>query len=305
MADFVSNFWNWFVIVLVVLSIAFCWIIILSQSRKGQQSGEVKTTGHVWDENLQEMNNPIPRWWVWMFYITLIFSTIYLALYPGLGTFQGFFGWSSKGEYQAELDKAEEIYGPQFNRFLGEDLTAVATDPEALQMGKRLYATYCTQCHGSDARGARGYPNLTDNDWLYGGEPETIKTTLAKGRQGMMPAWGEVIGNEGVFNVSAYVQSLSGREVDPIVAAKGAEIFKTNCAACHGPEGKGLQAMGAPNLTDKVWLYGGSTKRIRESISKGRSGKMPAHGEFLGEAKVHLLAGYIYSLSQKKGESGE
>lgn len=302
MADFVSDFWNWFVIVLSVLSIIFCWFIVLSQSQKGQFTGEVKPTGHVWDENLQELNNPMPRWWLMMFYITLVFGTIYLALYPGLGTFQGFLGWSSKGQYETEVTKSEETYGPLYNRYLEQDLKVVAADPEAQKMGKRLFSSYCTQCHGSDARGARGYPNLTDNDWLYGGKPETIKATIMSGRAGMMPAWGEIIGNEGVFNVTAYIESLSGREVDVLVAARGKEVFATTCAACHGADATGMQAMGSPNLTDKVWLHGGSNKRIAETISKGRQGVMPPHGEFLGEAKVHLLAAYVYSLSMDKKE---
>ncbi len=302
MADFVSDFWNWWVIVLTVLGILFCWWLVISQSKKGQISGEVQPTGHVWDETLQEMNNPLPRWWLMMFYITLVFGSVYLILYPGLGSFQGLLGWSEVNQYEREVKKAEETYGPLFNKFLNQDLKAVAADPEALKMGKRLFQTYCTVCHGSDARGARGFPNLTDNDWLYGGDPETIKTTIMNGRQGMMPAWGEILGNEGVFNVAAYVESLSGREVDPVVAAKGKEIFEKNCVACHGKDAKGTKAMGAPNLTDNIWLHGGSHKRILETITKGRQGKMPAHGEFLGEAKVHLLAAYIYSLSHKGGK---
>ena len=302
MADFVSDFWNWYVIILSVLSVAACWWLVLSQSKKGQFSGEVKSTGHVWDEDLQEMNNPLPRWWLMMFYITLVFATIYLALYPGLGTFQGLLGWSQKDQYDREVQKAEEKYGPIFNKFVDQDLAVVAADPEAQKIGKRLFSTYCTQCHGSDARGARGYPNLTDNDWLWGGEPEAIKTTISDGRIGMMPPWGEIIGNEGVFNVTAYIESLNGREVDVVVAAKGKETFATTCAACHGPEAKGQPMMGAPDLTDKVWLHGGSNKRIMETISKGRQGEMPPHGEFLGEAKVHLLAAYVYSLSSREKE---
>ena len=302
MADFVSDFWNWYVIILSVLSVAACWWLVLSQSKKGQMSGEVKSTGHVWDEDLQEMNNPLPRWWLMMFYITLVFATIYLALYPGLGSFQGLLGWSQKDQYDREVQRAEENYGPIFNKFVDQDLAVVAADPEAQKIGKRLFSTYCTQCHGSDARGARGYPNLTDNDWLWGGEPEAIKTTISDGRIGMMPPWGEIIGNEGVFNVTAYIESLNGREVDVVVAAKGKETFATTCAACHGPEAKGQPMMGAPDLTDKVWLHGGSNKRIMETISKGRQGEMPPHGEFLGEAKVHLLAAYVYSLSSREKE---
>ena len=298
MADFVSDFWNWFVIITTVLSIVACWWFVISQSKKGQLSGEVKSTGHVWDEDIQEMNNPLPRWWLIMFYITLVFGSVYLALYPGLGTFQGFLGWSQDGQYQREVAKADETYGPIFNKFSDQDLIAVAADPEAQEIGKRLFSTYCTQCHGSDARGARGYPDLTDNDWLYGGEPETIKTSIMAGRAGIMPPWGEVLGNEGVFDVTAYIESLTGREVDAVVAVKGKEIFSTTCAACHGPDAKGIPMMGAPNLTDDVWLHGGSRKRIMESIAQGRQGQMPPHAEFLGEAKVHLLAAYVYSLSE-------
>lgn len=297
MADFVSDFWNWFVIIITVLSVVFCWFIVLTQAKKGQFEGEVKPTGHVWDETLQEMNNPMPRWWLMMFYITLVFGTIYLVLYPGLGNFQGLLGWSQANQYDREVATAEETYGPLFNRYLEQDLKVVAADPEAHEMGKRLFSSYCIQCHGSDARGARGYPNLTDNDWLYGGDPKTIKATIMSGRSGMMPAWGEIIGNEGVFNVTAYIESLSGRDVDALVAAKGKEVYATTCAACHGADAKGIQVMGAPDLTDKVWLHGGSNKRIMETISAGRQGVMPPHGEFLGEAKVHLLAAYVYSLS--------
>lgn len=302
MADFVSDFWNWYVIILSVLSVAACWWIVLSQAKKGQFTGEVKSTGHVWDETLQEMDNPMPRWWLMMFYITLAFASVYLVLYPGLGNFQGLWGWSQANQYEREVQKAEERYGPIFNKFAGQDLAAVATDPEAQKIGKRLFSTYCTQCHGSDARGARGYPNLTDNDWLFGGEPETIKTSIMDGRNGMMPPWGEILGNEGVFNVTAYIESLNGRDVDTLVAAKGKEVFATTCAACHGADAKGITMMGAPDLTDKVWLHGGSNKRIMETIAKGRQGKMPPHGEFLGEAKVHLLAAYVYSLSLENKE---
>jgi len=302
MADFTSNFWSWFIIIVTVLSILFVWLLVITQSKKGQMSGEIQSTGHVWDENIQELNTPMPRWWLIMFYMALVFGTIYLALYPGLGAFKGLLGWSETGQYDREMQKAEKTYGPLFNRFLGQDLKTVAADPEANKMGERLFSTYCTQCHGSDARGARGFPNLTDNDWLYGGDPKTIETTILHGRNGMMPAWGKIIGNEGVFNAAAYVQSLSGRDVDPVAAAKGKKIFSTTCAACHGADAKGTQAMGAPNLTDKIWLHGGSDKRIKETITKGRQSHMPAHEEFLGKAKVHLLAAYVYSLSHQKKE---
>ncbi len=299
MADFVNEFWNWFVIVLTVLSMIACWWLVISQSKKGQKplTGEVKSTGHIWDEDLQELNNPLPRWWLYLFYITLYFGSAYLILYPGLGAFQGLLGWSQLKEYQEEITKAENSYGPIFNKFVDQDLNIVANDPEAREIGKRLFSTYCTQCHGSDARGARGYPNLIDNDSLYGHDPETIKTSIMKGRNGVMPAWKQILGNEGLFNVTAYIQSFRGKEADLVTVAKGKDIFSKNCAACHGADATGIQALGAPNLIDDIWLYGGSNKRIMESIAQGRQGQMPPHSEFLGEAKVHLLAAYVYWLS--------
>ncbi|MFK8068935.1 MAG: cytochrome-c oxidase, cbb3-type subunit III [Gammaproteobacteria bacterium] len=299
MADFVNEFWNWFVIISTIISVLACWWLVLSQSKKGQKSstGDVESTGHIWDEDLQELNNQLPRWWLYMFYITLYFGSAYLILYPGLGDFQGLLGWSQVKEYEDEVADAEKSYGPIFNKFVDQDLKTVAADPEAQEIGKRLYSTYCTQCHGSDARGARGYPNLVDNDSLYGSDPDTIKTSIMNGRNGVMPAWEQTLGNEGVFSVTAYIESFRGKEIDPVIASQGKTIYMTTCAACHGAEATGTQALGAPNLKDDIWLYGGSNKRIMESVAKGRQGQMPPHGEFLGEAKVHLLAAYIYRLS--------
>jgi cytochrome c oxidase cbb3-type subunit 3 len=195
------------------------------------------------------------------------------------------------------MKKADEKYGPLFDKYRTQDLRKVAQDPDALKIGKRLYMTYCTNCHGSDAGGGPGYPSLRDGDWLYGGEPEMIKTSILNGRSGLMPAHAAMLGPEGVFNVSEYVLSLSGRKVNANAAAAGKEKFDTVCAACHNKDGKGNKLLGAPNLTDTVWLYGGSQAAVMKTISEGRQGNMPAHGEFLGEAKVHLLAAYIYSLS--------
>jgi cytochrome c oxidase cbb3-type subunit 3 len=300
MSDFTSGFWNWFIILTVIASIAaIFWLI--SWSSKGKPSkteeGKVETMGHVWDENLEELNNPLPRWWLIMFYITLFFGIGYLILYPGLGTFKGVLSWTQIGQYDQEIDHANENYGPIFNKYLNEDITALVNDPDAIKIGARLYSTYCTTCHGSDARGVRGFPNLRDNDWLYGGTPEKIQESIMNGRQGMMPAWEESLGHDGVFQVTEYVRSISGRDVDSVVAYQGKQIFDKNCAICHGAEGKGNQALGAPNLTDNIWFYGGTQKQIFQSIAAGRIGIMPAHGEFLGEAKVHLLAAYIYGLS--------
>jgi len=301
MHDFVSGFWSWFIIIPTALGIIGCFVLLVKLSGgKIDPDKDAETMGHVWDEDLEELNNPLPMWWLFMFHFTIVFGVIYLVLYPGMGSFEGVLGWTQTSQYQDEIDTAAEKYDPIFDKFAKQDLVAVSEDPEANTIGKRLYATYCTQCHGSDARGARGYPNLTDDDWLWGGKPEDIKKTIIEGRFGAMPAWQEVIGTEGVFNVTEYVRSLSGHEGNRVVISKGKEIFTTNCVVCHGSDAKGNYMFGAPNLTDNIWLYGGSQKRVVESISKGRSGVMPPHKGFLGESKVHLLAAYVYSLSQKE-----
>ncbi len=303
MADFINGFWGTYVTVLTIASIAGCALLLWSQSKVKivvpKDGKVVETTGHSWDEGLEELNNPMPRWWMWMFYITIVFGIAYLALYPGLGTFAGKLGWSSSGEYQKELAVADAEVGPMFEKYKATDLKAVAADPKAQAMGERLFLTYCAQCHGSDARGNKGYPNLTDGDWLYGGEPDVIKTTLLKGRHGQMPPMGAAVGGEKeIDNLAHYVLSLSNSTHDPIKAAFGKEKFGA-CAACHGADGKGNQAVGAPNLTDKTWLYGGSVATIMETIRNGRNNQMPAFEEFLGEGKVHLLAAYVWNLSNK------
>ena len=297
MADFVSGFWNAYVMVLVFLSIAFC-VFVLVSNNKARTSGPVGLHDHIWDETLQEYNNPLPRWWMYMFWITIIFAISYLAMYPGFGNNQGKLGWSSGGQWEAEQKAAAEKYGPIFAKFRTMDLNAVAGDKEANAMGQRLFLTYCAQCHGADAKGAKGFPNLTDSDWLYGGEPETIKTTLLGGRQGMMPPFGPALGADGVKDVANYVRSLSGLAHDSLRAQRGKELFAQNCVACHGPEAKGTQALGAPNLTDKTWLYGSAEATIIETVTNGRSNQMPAFKDFLGEDKVHLLAAYVMSLSK-------
>jgi len=300
MADFTSSFWNWYVIVPTVLAFIACFMLIrwLSTMRADEIG---KPTGHVWDEDLQELNNPLPRWWLMMFYITLFFGIGYLALYPGLGAFKGMLGWTSTGQYQREVDLADAQYGPLFKKYADMDLATVAADPEARRMGERMFVSYCAVCHGSDARGARGFPNLRDDDWLYGGSPDTIEASILDGRNGAMPAWEAALGGqEGVSDVADYVLSLSGHDADPAAVSRGQEKFQTLCVACHGMDGKGNQLLGAPNLTDKTWLYGGSKAVVMETIAKGRNGKMPAHRDFLGKEKVHLLAAYVYSLSARQ-----
>ena len=298
MADFTSSFWNWYIIIPTIGGIIGCFLLVRWLSGDTAKPGEkAKSMGHVWDENLEEFNNPLPRWWLNLFYITLVFGLVYLVLYPGLGSFPGLLDWTSAGQYQREVDVADASYGPLFTKYREMPVVALAAVPEAHKMGERLFVNYCSVCHGSDARGARGFPNLRDNDWLYGGSPEQIEQTVLNGRSGVMPAWQDALGgDQGVADVVQYVLSLSGRDVNQ-AAGRGKEKFQTICASCHGADGKGNQALGAPNLTDNIWLYGGSEKVVTETIAKGRNGQMPAHKEFLGEDKVHLLAAYVYSLS--------
>ena len=240
MADFTSGFWSIYIIVLTVLGIAGCAILLWAQSKSKVNVGSEKnTTGHVWDEGLTELNNPMPRWWMWLFYITIVFSIVYLVLYPGLGSYAGKLGWKSTGAYQEELAKADAEYGPLFDKYLKQDIQAVAADPQAHAIGERLFLTYCAQCHGSDARGNKGFPNLTDNDWLYGGAPETIKTTILGGRNGMMPPMAAALGSDkDVEAVAHYVLSLSDSTHDPIKAVFGKAKFGA-CAACHGADAHG------------------------------------------------------------------
>ncbi len=295
MSDFVSGFWNIYVVSIVLVSVIGCGVFLWLQSTATHVEGA--TTGHVWDEDLQEFSNPLPSWWRWLFYITIFFSLFYLAMYPGLGNYQGQFKWSSAGQYDGEMKKADDQYGPIFKKFQSQDVQAVAVNSEAKEMGQRLFLTYCSQCHGSDAKGARGFPNLADGDWLFGGTPEQIKESITKGRDAMMPAKGVKpdLNADQIKDLASYVRSLSGLASDSIRAQRGKELFAPACSACHGPDGKGMVGV-APNLADKVWLYGSSEETITETITKGRTNRMPSFGEFLGDAKVHLLTAYVYGL---------
>lgn len=294
-----------YVVVIVLASILACAWLLWSQSKATFTQGQ--TMGHVWDENLEEYNNALPKWWSWLFVITVVFALVYLALYPGLGSFKGMLGWCShddvgcaNSQYKAEVQKADAQVKPLFDKYLKMDVKAVAADKQAQEMGKRLYMTYCMQCHGADARGSKGFPNLTDADWLYGGEAEKIEESIAVGRMGVMPPHAQ-LGAETIKDLANHVRSLSGLPHDAMRAEKGKEAFTSaGCVGCHAPDGTGMQAIGAPNLTDKTWLYGSSEATIIETITNGRQNKMPAWKEFLGDGKVHLLAAYVYGLGQGK-----
>lgn len=306
MADFTSSGWSLYISIVTLVSIAFCIWLALVLAKGRTPGSQVDTTGHSWDETLQEYNNPLPRWWLWLFMITCVFALVYLALYPGLGTWQGVLGWSQKDQYDREVARVDQVVEPLFAKYLAQDIPTVAADAQAREIGERMYLTYCVQCHGSNARGSRGFPNLSDRDWLWGGDPETIVATITGGRHGVMPPMGAAVGSaDDVQNLANYVLSLSDSGHDAARAALGKPKFSAaGCTGCHGADGKGNPALGAPNLTDKTWLYGGGIATIVETINKGRSNQMPAFGEMLGKGKVHLLAAYVWGLSSRPEGQG-
>lgn len=297
MSDFTSNFWAMYVSVITFVSILACLLLLwLSGKAKAMTTGD-STTGHVWDGDLREMNNPLPRWWVWLFVITIVFSLVYLVLYPGLGSYPGTLGWTSIGQHQTEVDNGNKEVAPLYAKFMGMKPQDVARDAQAMAIGERLFMNNCAQCHGSDARGNKGFPNLTDQDWLYGGTPEKIKESITLGRNGNMPPLAAAVGTaDDVKSVANYVLSLSGSKHDASLAARGREKFAI-CAACHGGDGKGMQAVGAPNLTDNIWLHGSGEAAIVAMVNNGKVNQMPAQGGKLTEAQIHVLAAYVWGLS--------
>ena len=310
MSDFTSGFWNIYVIGITAVSIIACGWLLWAQSKTKVRPGGTtsETTGHVWDGDLAELNNPLPKWWMNLFWITLVFAVLYLVLYPGMGTWKGVLGWSQVGQYDKERTEAAAKVKPLYDKFAAMSIEQVAADPQGRAMGERIFLNNCAQCHGSTAQGGKGYPDLTDDDWLYGGSAEAIVASITGGRNGVMPSQSAALGGEdGVKNVVAYVRSLSGLTADPLRAQQGKEKFMTICAACHGTEGKGNQAIGAPNLADKVWLYGSSEAVIAETVTKGRGmsgltegqSVMPSWKDFLGSGKIHVVAAYVWSLSNK------
>lgn len=299
MSDFTSNFWSVYVAGLTLVGIIACLLLLWITARKKVAATSDNTTGHVWDEDLTEMNNPMPRWWMWMFVITIVFSLGYLALYPGLGAFAGQLGWSQIGEYKQEMAKGQAQIEPLYARFASMKPEEVAGDAQAMAIGERLFMNNCAQCHGSDARGSKGFPNLTDGDWLHGGDPEKISETLHKGRVGNMPPMAAAVGSaEDVRNLAHYVMSLSGSPHDSVRASQGQAKFAA-CAACHGMDGKGNQALGAPNLTDDIWLHGWGEAAITAMINNGKVNEMPAQAGKLTDAQLGVLTAYVWSLSNK------
>ena len=294
MSQFSSEFWDFYIGVITVVSIAACALLLWVQST--QKTSATETSGHVWDEDLKEYNSPLPRWWMWLFYLTIVFSAGYLVLYPGLGSFRGTLGWTQLTQLDEENVRAQAAYGPLYDRFAAQDIPTLAANPDAQRIGQKLFLNYCAQCHASDGGGSRGFPNLTDKDWLWGGTPEAIEKTIGEGRTSAMPPFGPVLGEQGVKDVAHYVLSLSGSAHDSLRSARGEPLFKKICIACHGADGKGNQMLGAPNLTDNIWLHGSGEYAIAEQVTKGRISQMPAHKELLGPAKVRLLAAYVYSL---------
>jgi cytochrome c oxidase cbb3-type subunit 3 len=285
-----------FVTVLVLANIGGALWLLWSTARGGSAKASQETT-HTWDGDLTEYNNPMPRWWIWLFILTVIFALGYLALFPGLGNYRGVLNWTEVSQWSAEQQAAERDFDRRFAALNEVSLEELSRNPAAMSTAKNLFGLNCSPCHGSDARGAKGFPNLTAHHWLWGGTPEAIYQTISMGHSGNMPAWGPVLGPQGVEQVMAYVLTLSGREASPELAGAGKTTFQTICAACHGIEGKGNPTFGAPNLTDNVWVYGGTSQDIRESITNGRSNRMPAQLDHLGKTKVRLLAAYVLGLS--------
>lgn len=292
--DFVSDFWHYYIAALTIAGILFSLWILSSQTTKKLAPGEqAELMSPTWDGDLQELNNPLPRWWMWLFYGLIFFAIIYLVLYPGVGKFSGIWNWSSADAYKAEKERGDAQFNAVLQPFMGQDVMTVAANPDARKMGENLYLTYCSQCHGSDAKGAKGSPNLTDNQWLFGGTPDDIKASITNGHTAEMP--GGLAGDEqGAKAVANYVLSMGGKPHDAALAAAGKEKFAA-CAGCHGEDGKGMAAAGFPNIVDDAWQYGGSEAAIIETIMKGRKGGMPAQA-YLGEAKIHLLTAYVWGL---------
>ena len=299
MSDFLNAGWSTYITLVSLLGIIWCIWLLFSQRSVAvtyEADGTVQDTGHIWDEDLRELNHPLPRWWMWMFLLSCGFALVYLVLYPGLGSFTGILGYSSQKALSQSMISANEELKPIYAKYLQMQIEQVATDPQARAIGQRLFLNACAQCHGSDGGGSKGFPNLTDQDWLYGGSPQQIQTTLEQGRAGVMPSFAHLEGKQ-VSDVANYVRSLSGLTNNDLKTARGTQVFKTHCVACHGSMGEGNILLGAPNLSDKIWLYGASEATIIETLQRGRIAHMPAQNKILSPEKIHLLTAYVWGLS--------
>jgi cytochrome c oxidase cbb3-type subunit 3 len=292
-----SSGWTIFILVLTIGNVAGAGWLILWSMRMPVPAGE--TTGHVWDGDVVEGNNPLPRWWLGLFWLTIAFSIVFCLAYPAFGSFS-LTGWSQQKQYEEEVAAAEAVYGEIFAGFAATPIEQLKSDPAALSAGRNLFVNNCATCHGSDARGARGFPNLTDSEWLWGGDPNQILTTITNGRTGVMPPLGAALGEDNVELVVDYVQSLAGREVDAARIAAGRTQYQNICAACHGAGGEGNPLLGAPPLNNEIWLHGSGRSVIRDVVMNGRTGQMPPQGPLLGADRVHVLAAYVLSLGEQE-----
>ena len=299
MSDFTGSFWSLYVAGMTLAAIVACLLLLWITARKKIVSAADNTTGHVWDEDLREMNNPMPRWWMWLFVASIVYGVLYLVAYPGLGSYEGELGWTTRGEYATEVEKANRDLAPLYAQFTARKPEELAGDAVAMAVGERLFMNNCSQCHGSDARGSKGFPNLADTDWLHGGSPDKIKETVTLGRHAVMPPMAAAVGTpDDVKNVANYVLSLSGSPNDSVRSQLGKSKFAA-CAACHGADGKGNQAIGAPNLTDDTWLHGWGEPAIVAMINNGKTNDMPAQAGKLTEAQIHVLTAYVWGLSNR------
>ena len=302
MSDFISEFWSYYVAIIALVGIFACALLLYINAKKKPLT-EVESTGHVWDEDLREMNNPLPLWWVGLFVISIVFGLCYLVLYPGLGANTGVLNWSSTSEYEGEVQSTNAALAPIYARFDALSIPELAKDPQAKAVGNRLFMNNCSQCHGSDAQGSKGFPNHTDHDWLHGGEPDNIVQTITQGRIGQMPPMAAALGSsQDVGNVAQYVLSLSGAPHDADKAHAGQAKFAV-CAACHGPDGKGNVVIGSANLTDKIWLHGVGAQAIEAMINLGKVNQMPAQEGRLTPAQIHVLAAYVWGLSNNSPQA--
>lgn len=296
-----STFWSvWITVITLAVIFGCTWLLLATRKSQPHQETTEETLGHAFD-GIEEYDNPLPKWWFQMFMGTVIFGVLYLIAYPGLGSFPGLLGWTQEGQWETEMAHAEENYAPVFAKYATLSIEELQSEENAsgLKMGQRMFANNCSVCHGTSATGAHGFPNLTDTDWLYGGNADTIKHSITEGRMGGMPPWGAVLGEDGVRDMTNYVLSLSGKEADAEAVARAKPQFQALCTACHMADGTGMHALGAPNLTDDIWLYGGSFEKVAHTIRTGRNGVMPAHKNILSEDKIHLISAYVYSLSNK------